>query len=439
MGNPWLSPEDTRYEGWEAFVKDHQLESTVLEYKDVRVFESRSGGRKLVQDVSAMANTYGGIMVLGVRGKDGSYAVQGFERPHNPAGTLRDRVVNLCLDMTWPPLLVHPTEVESADGTRVTVVMRLEPRPETPTFFHSEGERGCFECYVRADGRKYQPKSSDDGLEWFTNIDLAVDLPDLHGRAQKAAATRDEMLRLSRERCEIWLPQACEEIRSETPPAGTRFELAVGPLFPRGTLASRSDVNSWVRGWYGDFVRAHHSWFPEEGTITRCEAMGGGQRLTSIAIDAAPHHPHHWLYVEATDAGMVYCSLGTPGHSWPDREKAYERQTIFASDICIVAGGALDLAYIVCQEGHYPGPLLLQLDLGPGLQHFVLGDLASKLCTHSTWHCTSEIRSAMAADFWPAARKAVGDALEDLAWTFRAPSDAMPQIAPWVARFVGPG
>jgi len=437
MASPWLNPEATTYEQWVEFVANHPSENTVLEYKHVRVFGTPSGRQKLVQDISAMANTYGGLMLLGVTGEDGSYAVEGFSRTDHAADSLRDRVVNLCVDMTWPPLFVEPLEAESADSERVVVVIRLWPRLETPTFFHSEGEHGCFECYVRAHGRKYAPKRSDDGVQWFTNIDLASDLPELQGRSEKTLAVRDHMLRMSRDRVSIWLQQMALEAGTKGHSEHNHLDVAICPLFPREPIAARADAYSSVKRWQAGFRDTHPLWFDEGETLTRFEAMATGARLTSVERTTKAG-PCHWLYMETTDLGMVYFSAGLPGYYWPSRERVPDHQSMSAEGLCMLTGKALNLAAAVYEGSSYLGPLAIEWSMGPDIKWMVIGDLSSKLSTHATWHHHREVDHASGGAFWDGTSRAVGEALEDMAWTFRSPDSVVQQIRKWVAQYVGP-
>lgn len=435
MASPWQDPEVPTYDEWAVFVAEHPSENTILEYKDTRVLSTPSGRRKLVQDISAMANTYGGLMLVGVAGKDGSYTVEGFDRANHARDSLRDRVVNLCLDMTWPPLFIEPFEVESADSTRAILVMRLHPRLETPTFFHLEGESGCFECYVRAHGRKYAPKQTDQAMQWYTGIDLATDLPELHGRGDRAAAIRSGMLSMSRDRVSIWLQQMALEIGSKARSEQNHVEVAISPLFPREPLAARETVRGHVEQWQDGLQKSHASWFDNRHALTRFELMGGGARLVSVERPAG-EGPAHWLYAEATDMGLVYCSLGLPGYYWPSRSRARDRNTMSADGLCMVAASAFNLAAALYQASGYPGSLAIEWDIGPDIKWMVIGDLSSKFCTHSTWHRQSAADFAFGARFWSAARAEIGAALEDLAWTFGASESMRAEIPKRVAQYL---
>jgi hypothetical protein len=438
MGDLWHDVASLTFSELAQAVEEHPSENTILEYKDVHTLDAPTGRQKLVQDLTAFANTFGGTLVLGVEGKDGSYRLEGLPRESHKPNVLRDQVVNLALDMSWPPLLVDAVEVES-DGGQVAVVVKIANRLEGPTFFHSEKHTGCFSCSIRAHGRRYTPKSSPEGVRhWTTDIDLATDLPELQGRADKAAAVAQGMRDGGADRLVTWLRHSLAESRFSAWDGHNRFTLSVCPRFPREPVLDRSRLLGQVQEWRSGFPSYFGGWFDDSRTFTRVEPMGGGARLASIERCSPGRLSGvatraHWLYVEATDMGLLYLSLGIPGYGWPSGTKPYDQHGVDGEVLVAVVGRLLGLTESLYADCAYPGPLSVAWDLGPTADATTLAGLSTQYATQATWHREAGVPFASGERFWGAARKEVDEALVDLAWTFRAAPDALPKLSAWTA------
>jgi len=441
MADSWVYPESASFGEVEAFVAAHPYESTILEYKDVHVLGTAGSKRKLVQDISALANSHGGIMILGVVGKDGSYSLQGFSRQEHARGTLRATVVNCCLDMTWPPLFVQPAEVESADGLRAAVLLRVEPRVEGPVFFHSEGESGCFECYVRADGRRYQPRMIDGELQRFTGIDLATDLPELQRRGVDAEERRSSLRRCARERSELWLREAAAVAKLPAVSSHRSFELCICPRFPAGVLVPRDEVTHLLRQWHEYMLAAHPTWFDEfQRTSTKREKVRDGCRFVSVEVETG-NQQCHWLYTEATEFGVAYLRLGLPGYTWPDRSRAQNAGVPVSAVSCgmlaTLSCEVLNLSSRLCERGGYMGPVSVRWKLEgmDVIDAMVMMDVSPYSCTSATWERETIIQGPSGDRSLQAAE--VAAAFADLAWTFRATDSQISRVRATAAERIG--
>ncbi len=176
--------------------------------------------------LAAFANTYGGIILIGVNETSTGAAqvpLKGIElRPG-----LRERVLQIGLDSVYPPILpeVRVVEFKStaelAEPDRAVVVIRVIESDVAP---HAVDQRTTV--YLRADNtsKGMERKATLEELEWFLN------------KRQRSREEKSRLIHAATERAKELRPRRrsrkqTEQYRDE----GSMMSLTV-PTFPRGPL-----------------------------------------------------------------------------------------------------------------------------------------------------------------------------------------------------------
>src|SRR5690348_11724239 len=135
---------DITWADLEAFCNSRVTENTFLDYK-------REFPTELVKTVSAMANTFGGVVIIGVDEDNNGGPVLPivgipFERG------LEERVINIMVDAVTPPIIPEVGVCANADESRAALIVRVAQSTETPHAMHSNTR-----VYVRT-GKRNSPE-----------------------------------------------------------------------------------------------------------------------------------------------------------------------------------------------------------------------------------------------------------------------------------------
>jgi len=210
------------YADIEAFIAQSFPESIRLDYKagfgDDGGSKSREAANKdIAKDLSAFANTQGGLLVIGVeeapkrRGYPG--AIVG--RPKKPGEDTRQRIEAVALSSAhvYPPLAPRIGVVDLPhDPTREVVAIQIDESPDAP---HWIDRRQGF--YVRREGQNDPVPGTDEDYEW------------LRRKRERAVALRTSLLETADQRCSRTL--------APIPIQGAQLYAWAIPLYPRQPLA----------------------------------------------------------------------------------------------------------------------------------------------------------------------------------------------------------
>lgn len=145
----------------ETFCKEGVAENVRVEYK--RELSGASDRKQVAKEVSAMANTQGGVIIYGVDeerpARRPKLPLVGMAAVPDPAA----RIKSICLDAIYPPIEPEVQTCALPDG-RVVAVVRVQESEETP---HSI--EGKTEWYVRAQDICDPRPATEDELEWLRN------------------------------------------------------------------------------------------------------------------------------------------------------------------------------------------------------------------------------------------------------------------------------
>jgi hypothetical protein len=169
---------DITYDDVVSFCNQQILESFYIEYK-----ESFPSNRKLARSISAMANTYGGIIVIGVKAPGGRPLApfDGFD----PETSMKyeDHIQNVVLSHIWEP--IFPEVKVCYKDNKVFVIIKIPESSLTP---HRVEIKGRHRIYVRT-GLSNSPidEAHWGKIEW------------LRARREKSISFRESMIEVAEE------------------------------------------------------------------------------------------------------------------------------------------------------------------------------------------------------------------------------------------------
>jgi len=160
----------------EAFCNSRVIENTYLDYK-------REFPTDLAKTVSAMANTFGGVVIMGVDEDNSGAPVLPMLGIPLERG-LEERVVNMMVSAAYPPIIPEVAVCANSDGSRAVLVIRVPQSTESPHAMQSNTR-----VYVRTGKRNSPEALADlDRIQWLIN------------RREKSERFRDQLLERAAER-----------------------------------------------------------------------------------------------------------------------------------------------------------------------------------------------------------------------------------------------
>ena len=202
------------FEAVNAFCDEQIEENSRLEYK--KAFSSKDEKKQIAKEISAFANTHGGIILVGVGEKD--------RKPKLPIDGiayiegLNEKVTSIALKNIYPPVFPEATVCRFGnDHEKAVVVIRVQESDETPhTVENTTG------IYVRVDSQNEPQRARYEEIEWLIN------------RREKAVENRERLLRRAKE-------------RFDNQPLRKNFKafqrVSVIPVFPHATLVALESLS----------------------------------------------------------------------------------------------------------------------------------------------------------------------------------------------------
>ena len=205
---------EIEFEDVKAFCDEQIEENRRLEYK--KAFSSKDEKKQIAKEISAFANTHGGIILVGVGEKD--------RKPKLPIDGiayiegLNEKVTSIALKNIYPPVFPEATVCRFGnDHEKAVVVIRVQESDETPhTVENTTG------IYVRVDSQNEPQRARYEEIEWLIN------------RREKAVENRERLLRRAKE-------------RFDNQPLRKNFKafqrVSVIPVFPHATLVALESLS----------------------------------------------------------------------------------------------------------------------------------------------------------------------------------------------------
>lgn len=214
----------------EAFCNTGVTENTYLDYK-------RQFPTDLAKTVSAMANTFGGVVIIGVaEDTDGGPLLPLSGIPVERG--LEERVVNMMVNAVSPPIIPEVAVCKSADSTHAVVVIRVAQSTEAPHAMQSNTR-----VYVRTGKRNAPEELADlDRIHWLTS------------QRQRSEMLREQLLERASERFvhmrDGCVPGITETDETNWSPGSAQpglLSIALMPVYPEHPLVKADRLESLVR------------------------------------------------------------------------------------------------------------------------------------------------------------------------------------------------
>lgn len=220
--------DDISWQDLEDFCSQKVAENSYLDYK-------ADFSENLYRTIAAMANTYGGIVLIGV-------SEDGQSKPVTPVSGIdlsrgiEDRVINIVVGNVSPPIIPEIAVCQNEGGDKAIVVVRIQPSEQTPHVTHKNTR-----VYVRTGSRNSPEELADlSRIEW------------LKDKRRESVRFRDGLLNRARERFMAardgrvpGIPGTDEGRWKNPEKQPALLTLALCPLYPDpGALVTPSELNS---------------------------------------------------------------------------------------------------------------------------------------------------------------------------------------------------
>lgn len=232
--------EEVSWQDVEDFCSQKVAENPYLDYK-------ADFPEKLHRTIAAMANTHGGVILLGV-------SDDGQGKPVTPiAGiaftdAIQDRIMNIIVSNISPPIIPEIAVCPNANVDKAAVLIRIHPSEQTPHVMHKNTR-----VYVRT-GNRNKPED----LAEISRIDWLKD------KRRESVKFRDGLLfraserfRAARDGLIPGIPRTEEGTWGETEEQPALLTLALCPSYPTATtFATPPDLNKirreiTIRDYFG--------------------------------------------------------------------------------------------------------------------------------------------------------------------------------------------
>ena len=203
----------------EDFLKSGAREGTLLEFKE-------QFPNKLEKTISSMANTFGGMILIGVEETTTGGGVVPIKGLSLGPG-VRERVIQIGINSIYPPLIPEVSVIEfKSDPTlaaadRAVVAIRVHESEQG----HAVDDRSTV--YIRANNvSDRMRKATIEEVEWFSQ------------KKQKSIALKNQVLERTQKHAQQFLAKLRHRHQRSTAEPFGRFAIWTVPSFPRLPIAT---------------------------------------------------------------------------------------------------------------------------------------------------------------------------------------------------------
>lgn len=313
----------------DAFCQSGVREGILLDFK-------KDFPAKLEKTIAAFANTYGGIVLIGVdETPSGAPALPIAGVQLKPG--LRERVIQIGLDAVYPPVIPEVKIVDFksdpslSQSDRAVVIVRVH---ESETGEHAVDQRTTVYLRVENVSDPYR-KATVDEREWFIN------------KRQRALEEKDRILRLAREHARQYLQRLRTRHGMSTSEPRSKCVFWTVPKFPREPLAAPPDLLALAFS-LPQHLEHHLHLFPLGGVMPVTEGLFFDGEYRS-----------EYRYTEIQQQGLVYHEYG---FWWDDRRDDWKK-LVFPPSIAELMIAALNLGCRMYSNTGYHGLVDAELSL----------------------------------------------------------------------------
>ena len=151
------SLDNIKWETIERFCKEGLSEGTYLDYKE-------SFPSKLEKTIAAFANTFGGVILIGIEENDQNQPVLPIKGIDFKRG-LSEKITSIVLSRITPTLIPEIKIVTNEDNTKAIIVIRIQASKNPPHAISSNTD-----VYIRTNDLNNPEKRADlDEIDWLRN------------------------------------------------------------------------------------------------------------------------------------------------------------------------------------------------------------------------------------------------------------------------------
>ena len=217
--------EDISFRDIDDLVQNKVPESQVLDYK--LSFEKR----ETTKLICALANTYGGFIIYGIKTDSGTNLPELIEGISD--NKLDDTIDSICFDAITEPVTAYLCRyIENDDKSKRLFLIRVFESDMTP---HAVDNNTTVYVKVMSQKRPILDKAKVNQLTWLVD------------RRQKAATLRERLIQEARSRA-----AECGAVASKR---DMRMEIAVYPVYPKAALIPYSEVSTYASTKLSAFAR----------------------------------------------------------------------------------------------------------------------------------------------------------------------------------------
>jgi hypothetical protein len=271
-------------------------EGTLLEFKE-------QFPKKLEKVISSMANTYGGLILIGVEETTtgaGVVPVKGVELIPG----MRERVIQIGINSIYPPIIpdVRVVDFKSSNTVsnpdRAVVVIRVDESEEGG---HAVDDRTAV--YIRADNvSDRMRKATIEEIEWFQH------------KREKSRREKSRTLDNAQRHAQHFLQRLREKHKLSTSHPKGRFAFWTVPAFPRSPIATPKELYTLTKRLLVPMPTGVVSAFPAGSPRPIAEGIYWGNELNA-----------DYCFTEIQQQGLIYSEFGF----WWD-EDAVSPSSIFS-------------------------------------------------------------------------------------------------------------
>jgi hypothetical protein len=269
--------DDITIQDIERFLHSGAREKTLFELK--KQFPSR-----LEKIIASMANTFGGMILIGVEETATGEGILPVIGVPLEAG-LRERVVKIGLDAIYPPLIPEVRVVDFKSNPsllepdRAVVVIRVHESEEAG---HAVDRRTTV--YVRADNvSDWMRKATVEESEWF------------HRKRQKSLTEKARIIQQAQQHAQQYLGRLRTRYQRSTSEPKGRFIVWTVPTFPRLSIATPKALFDTTQTLIRRDYQTSPGSFPYG---SRCPVLDG--------LYLADNETSEFYFTEIHQQGLIY-------------------------------------------------------------------------------------------------------------------------------------
>jgi len=326
----------------ESFCDERTPENAILDYK-------QDFPKELEKTVAAMANTYGGMILIGVQEDSENKPVLPLRGIKFERG-ISERVMGIVISNIRPPIMPEIAVCLDLAGEKAIVVIRVPESYGTPHAIANNTQP-----YLRT-GDRNQPETlaSMDKIEWLVD------------RRKKSEQFRESLYKGAQARLRVLQQWDMEEVRArgENAPEGSWawLSLSLCPVFPKESFRDPPEMNEIY-----DNIKVRD--YPGSGTFPKPEKGFGRIVQDGVILHEFGKRVFH---TELNCYGLYYF---TQGLSW-ERSKSEELQQIQAEEIFARLDQFIESAIAYFEQLNHWGFLQFRMDLE---------DISNSILSRKTW------------------------------------------------------